>query len=266
MHNLVDIGTPEVKAVYSGPEFQLWELLMGEQIHIGGLASSQDLANSAAVAGCRAAVDLCCCTGAGCRFLARLAGVEQVTGVDMTAAMISLGRERMAAQGCADRVTLVEAEACATGLPDGSADLVWGEDAWCYVPDKAALAREAARLLQSGGTVAFTDWCEAEPMAEEEAERFLRFMKFPSLATRADWVALLGAAGLEVRVERDTGRYLPAVELYLQMVAQQLGYDALRIVGFDTTLLAAIAAELAFVRDLARAGKLEQALIVARKP
>ena len=35
--------TKEVQAIYSGVEGQLWELLMGEQIHIGGFASSTDL-------------------------------------------------------------------------------------------------------------------------------------------------------------------------------------------------------------------------------
>jgi hypothetical protein len=36
-----------VQAVYSGPEGRLWELIMGEQIHIGGLSSSADLAQRA---------------------------------------------------------------------------------------------------------------------------------------------------------------------------------------------------------------------------
>ena len=29
-------GLAEVQAVYSGPEGNLWELIMGEQIHVGG--------------------------------------------------------------------------------------------------------------------------------------------------------------------------------------------------------------------------------------
>ena len=30
-----DIQLTDVQAVYSGPEWALWELLMGEQIHMG---------------------------------------------------------------------------------------------------------------------------------------------------------------------------------------------------------------------------------------
>ena len=63
-------------------------------------------------------------------------------------------------KGLADRITFVEANVCATGLPDGSFDFVWGEDAWCYVEDKTKLIAEAARLLKPGGTIAFTDWME----------------------------------------------------------------------------------------------------------
>ncbi len=37
-------GLKEVQAVYGGPEGELWEMIMGEQIHIGGFASSMDLA------------------------------------------------------------------------------------------------------------------------------------------------------------------------------------------------------------------------------
>ncbi len=44
-----NIGLSEVQNVYSGPEGQLWELIMGEQIHIGGFASSMDLAEKSAI-------------------------------------------------------------------------------------------------------------------------------------------------------------------------------------------------------------------------
>ena len=40
MKNMENIGLSEVRNVYDGPEGALWELIMGEQIHIGGFASS----------------------------------------------------------------------------------------------------------------------------------------------------------------------------------------------------------------------------------
>ena len=68
MKTLPDVGLPEVQGVYSGPEWQLWELIMGQQIHIGGFQSSMDLASRAAIAAGTSGVDLCCCSGAGMRF------------------------------------------------------------------------------------------------------------------------------------------------------------------------------------------------------
>ena len=54
-------------------------------------------------------------------------------------------------------------------LAAGSADFVWGEDAWCYVTDKPKLIAEAARVVKSGGTIAFTDWVEG-PAGLTDAE------------------------------------------------------------------------------------------------
>jgi hypothetical protein len=36
-----------VRAIYSGAEGELWELLMGQQIHIGGFKATMDLAERA---------------------------------------------------------------------------------------------------------------------------------------------------------------------------------------------------------------------------
>ena len=47
MKRLTDIRLDDVKNVYNGPEGALWELIMGEQIHIGGMTSSMDLAQKA---------------------------------------------------------------------------------------------------------------------------------------------------------------------------------------------------------------------------
>ena len=63
----------------------------------------------------------------------------------------------------------------------------------------------------------------------------------------------------------DTGRFDPYVDLYLAMVDKQFTYDALRILNFDTDMLSAIAAEMTFLGELARAGKIAQGRFVAKK-
>jgi SAM-dependent methyltransferase len=266
MKSAPQIHLSDVQAVYSGPEGRLWELLMGEQIHIGGFQSSMDLAQRAGIAAGWQGVDLCCCTGAGMRFLARFFKVARMTGVDATPAVLELGRRRCAGEGLAEKISFVEANVCATGLPSGRFDFVWGEDAWCYVEDKAKLIAEASRLLKPQGKIAFTDWMEGPAeLTEAEAGRYLGFMKFPSVLTLGEYQTLLQTSGCSVQVARDTGRFAASVSLYLDMIEKQLTFDALKIIGFDLALAQSLVAEMRFIQALAQAGKIRQGLIVAEK-
>jgi len=259
------IGLSEVKAVYNGAEGDLWELIMGHQIHIGGFQSSMDLSERAGIAGSTHGVDLCCCNGAGMRFLARFRNVQKMTGVDAAETVIDRGRHRCAEEGLDKQIDFVHADVTHTGLSDGCADFVWGEDAWCYVVDKPALIHEAARLVKAGGTIAFTDWVTGEvPMSPAESRRYLAFMKFPNVQSLKGYAQLLEENGCKVIEASDTGRFDPYVDLYLAMVDKQFTYDALRILNFDTDMLSAIAAEMTFLGELARAGKIAQGRFVAK--
>jgi ubiquinone/menaquinone biosynthesis C-methylase UbiE len=266
MKSIANISLSDVQAVYSGPEGDLWELVMGQQIHIGGFQSSMDLAEKAGIAQGATGVDLCCCNGAGMRFLVRFRNVARMTGVDATQTVVERGHDRCKAEGLADKITFTLADACNTGLPDARADFVWGEDAWCYVADKKQLIAEAVRLVKPGGTIAFTDWVEGRsPLIDGESERFLKFMKFPNILDTEGYASLLAKNGCDVLAAEDTGRFAPCVDLYLNMLNMQLTYDALRIIGFDIPMMEALGVEMNFTRDLAHAGKIVQGLFVARK-
>lgn len=265
-HEIIGIGLADVQAEYSGTEGDLSELIMGEQVHIGGLTSSTDLAERARIREGTAGVDLCCCSGAGMRFLVRFRNVAQMIGVDATERMIERGRQRSEEEGLADRVRFIHADACATGLPDRSADFVWGEDAWCYVVDKPGLIREAARLVRPGGVIAFTDWVEGPTtMTTQEAERLLRFMNFPSILDLDTYRRLLQESSCHVDVAEDTGRFAPHIDLYRNMITMQLTYDALKIVGFDTDRMRLLEEGRGFLQQLAHADKLIQGRFVAKK-
>jgi SAM-dependent methyltransferase len=266
MKSTTNIGLENVQAVYSGPEGELWELVMGHQIHIGGFTSSMDLAERAGIGSGTSGVDLCCCNGAGMRFLVRFRGVDRMHGVDATETVVQRGRARCEAEGFSDRIAFTLADVCGSGLADASADFVWGEDAWCYVVDKATLIAEAARIVKPGGTIAFTDWIEGPAgLGDEEARRFLTFMKFPNVQDRDGYVALLSNNGCEVTISEDTGRFAPYMDLYLNMLNMQLTYDALRIIGFDMAMMEALGGEMVFMQGLAHAGKIAQGIFVARK-
>ena len=266
MKCLSNIGLSNVQAVYGGPEGELWELIMGEQIHIGGFVSSMDLAEKAGIGKDMKGVDFCCCNGAGMRFLVRFRNVAQMVGVDATEKVVRQGRSRCKQERLSDKIKFKLADVCDSGLKAASVDFVWGEDAWCYVVDKEKLISEAARIVKPAGVIAFTDWVEGPAgLSQQEAERFLTFMKFPNVQDIDGYRRLLQKNGCEVIRAEDTGRFALYVDLYLNMLHKQLTYDALRIIGFNSEPMQSLAAEMAFMQKLAHAGKIAQGLFIARK-
>jgi SAM-dependent methyltransferase len=266
MKSIINIGLSEVQAVYSGPEGKLWELIMGEQIHIGGFVSSMALAEKAGIGAGMKGVDLCCCNGAGMRFLVHFRNVDAMHGVDATETVIEQGRRRCRQENLAEKIKFTLADVCEGGLEDSCVDFVWAEDAWCYVADKAKLISEAARIVKPAGTIAFTDWIEgAAKLSDEEAERFLKFMKFPNVQDLDGYQKLLESNGCEVIAAEYTGRFAPYVDLYLNMIGMQLTYDALKIIDFDNDMMEMLSAEMVFMQQLAHAGKIAQGLFVAKK-
>jgi SAM-dependent methyltransferase len=266
MKSQPQIHLSDVQSVYSGPEGRLWELLMGEQIHIGGFQSSMDLAERAGIGEGWSGVDLCCATGAGMRFLVRFRKVARMTGVDATRTVLDLGRKRCAEEGLADRISFLEANVCSSGIPDARFNFVWGEDAWCYVEDKAKLIAEAARLVKPSGLIAFTEWMEGPAgLTADEATRYLTFMKFPNVLSLDEYTSLLQSNGCKVRIAQDTGRFAKHMPLYLDMIEKQLTYDALKIIGFDLALAQMLIDEMRFMLSLTEKGKIIQGLMVAQK-
>jgi hypothetical protein len=93
MKSIDGVGLNEVTSVYSGPQGDLFALLMGQQLHVGGMNSSIDLAERAEIG----------------------AGLERNRNVEN-------GQHRCREEGFDDRILLVLADACESGLPRGGAD------------------------------------------------------------------------------------------------------------------------------------------------
>jgi SAM-dependent methyltransferase len=260
------VGLAEVTALYSGAQGEFMQLLFGQQLHIGGMQASIDLADRAGIVAGTSGVDLCCCNGAGMRFLVRSRNVASMVGVDATEAVVERAKRLTREEGLEDRVRFVLADACQSGLPSASADFVWSEDAWCYVADKAKLIAEAARMVRPGGVIAFTDWVEGPTgLSESEAQRFLGMMTFANVEDIAGYAKLLSGSGCEVRVAEDTGRFASHFDLYLNMIEMQLTYDVLRTLAFRSELLETLTDGFRFLGELSRAGKIAQARFIARR-
>jgi predicted TPR repeat methyltransferase len=98
----------------------------------------------------RRAIDLGCGTGLVARAFA--AQTDEIIGIDLSPRMIELAHST----GLYAELEVAEIMEGLGGKPDASADLVLAADVMVYVHDMAPLLREAARVLKSGGLLAFT--------------------------------------------------------------------------------------------------------------
>ena len=261
------ITSDDVRNTYDGVEGRLYELMMGELLHIGGLTSSVELAELAGIAKGTQGVDLCCGNGASMRMLVQLGNVGSMTGVELSEKQVERTTLRTRREGLEECIRVVHGDACETGLPGGAADFVWAEDAWCYVPDKARLVAEAVRITRPGGVIAFTDWTLGDtPFVDSEGDRFFRIMKFTGLWSADEYRNALEAKGCEIVELSDTGRFARCFELYGDMFELQLGWDVLQVAGQNHALLGALTEQLAVIRDLGRTDKVRQTRVVARLP
>ncbi|MEU8384537.1 methyltransferase domain-containing protein [Streptosporangium sp. NPDC048865] len=75
----------------------------------------------------------------------------EVIGIELSGRMLELARRRVAREGLGERVELRQGDVQRLELPDGDADTVLSTFTMCTIPDPAAAAREAYRVLKPGG-------------------------------------------------------------------------------------------------------------------
>ena len=152
----LDFNIGDVIDVYSGPVGILWEMLMGEQIHVGGEKETETLAEKAGINKDSVILDVCSALGGPSRHLAKDFGCK-ITGLDATQKMIEEAIKRTQDQPYSDLIDYRRGNAIDMPFKAETFNVVWGQDAWCYVTDKEKLIQEAYRVLKPGGIIAFTD-------------------------------------------------------------------------------------------------------------
>lgn len=260
---MIDVSIDDVINAYSGPVGTLWELLMGEEIHVGGAKDTDILSRLAGVRDNSNVLDICSALGGPARHLAQNYGCR-VTGIDATQAMVTEAKKRTSAAALGDRVDFRLGNALDLPFRARMFDIVWGQDAWCYVTDKERLVKEAGRVIKPGGTLAFTDWIETGDMTVEERERLLSFMIFPDLETLEGYSDLLVQNGWELNTTSDlTSDFARHCTHYLGKLRSELK-DV--IIGrFGSELYRAAEQGLSLWEKAAREGKVGRGRWIAKR-
>jgi ubiquinone/menaquinone biosynthesis methyltransferase len=113
-------------------------------------------------------VDLACGTGDVAFLLAGRYPGGVVTGVDLSAQMLAIARER----NRFPNVRFGRGDLCDLPFPDGSVDVVTGSYALRNAPDLRKALAEIHRVLSPGGVAAFLDFSNPEGTSL----RYLRFL------------------------------------------------------------------------------------------
>jgi SAM-dependent methyltransferase len=258
----LDVGIDGVNDVYDGPGGVLWEMLMGEQIHVGGEMETEILAEKAGLEASSMVLDVCSAVGGPARHLARTIGCR-VVGLDATPRMHDEALRRTKEAGLEGKVTYRLGNALDMPFRAGSFDVVWGQDAWCYVTDKARLISECARVVRPGGVVAFTDWLETGPLSNELWTALNSFMVFPYLETLDGYARLAETAGLSV-VEREdlSPDFARHVQGYWEALTN--GRRAEIVAAYGRETYEAVERGLTMWRDASAAGRVGRGRIIAR--
>jgi len=260
----LNVGIENVNEVYDGPGGILWEMLMGEEIHVGGEVETDILAQKAGINSQTHLLDVCSALGGPARKLAQKYDC-QISGLDATQRMHTEAIRRTAEAGLSDKIDFKLGNALDMPFRSDTFDVVWGQDAWCYITDKKRLIEECARVVKPGGVVAFTDWLEVGPMSDDEWNALHAFMVFPYLETLDGYAALAESAGLVIVEKEDlTPDFAKHIQKYLDMLQNK--FKSAIIENYGLEMYTAVEDGITLWRDASAAGIVGRGRLIARKP
>jgi ubiquinone/menaquinone biosynthesis C-methylase UbiE len=188
-------------------------------------------------------LDLGCGTGVASREVARLpAFAGRVTGIDRSAYLVAMARQRALEEGLAARLAFQVGDSRSLGLPDASFDAVVAHTLLSHVEEPLAVLQEMARVVRPGGTIGVFDGDYAS----------MTFASADAQSGRQTDAAIVEAIATSPRVMRDMPRLLREAGLQLESAFPYVVADIGKADFFAGTIPS-------FVKLLPRAGAMTEA-------
>ena len=177
--------------------FTVDDLAPIDEFHTRGRESTLEVAGLANLKASDLVLDVGCGLGGTARFLAERYRCH-VSGIDLTAEYISVGRKLTERIGLSDRVELSHGSALELPYGDERFDIVWTEHVQMHITDKSRFYSEMARVLKPGGRLLFHDIFRGPgkpplyptPWAEDET--------ISILATETEVRSIIAQLGLQI--------------------------------------------------------------------
>jgi sarcosine/dimethylglycine N-methyltransferase len=173
-----------------------------DQDHYGGIELLEALADAAGIRTEHHVLDVCSGMGGPARWIAYKRKCK-VTGLDFTLSRVEAASRLTRRVQLDHLVDFVHGDAAAMPLPSSRYDVLIGQESWLHIPDKAALISECIRVLNPGGTIAFTDVVVRSNLDQTTKERLAAEMHTANIASAESYAALLEEKGCTVAVQDD---------------------------------------------------------------
>jgi arsenite methyltransferase len=155
-------------------ESDLARVLLGDSFHPGGLKLTERVGSLLHLRPESRVLDVASGKGTTALFLAEYFGCH-VVGIDYSGQNIADANHMASGKGLSSLVRFERGDAESLPLPDKSFDAIICECAYCTFPNKAAAAREFARVLRPGGRVGISDLTRG-PVLPKELDSLLAWI------------------------------------------------------------------------------------------